>query len=99
MIMRVTFKDQTLHVHKLKYLDGSLCLRLVNPENGYDVVTATTNLNGVAPTLHNNEVYIKNWSENKGVLEALIAGGVVKDTGIVLPTGFVEANLCEYTGE
>ena len=41
-----------------------------------------------------DEVFIKNWSENEGLLDALVAGGIVENTGRVLPTGFVRANVC-----
>ncbi len=41
-----------------------------------------------------DEVYVKNWSENEGLLGALVAGGIVEDTGRTLPTGFVHANVC-----
>ena len=41
-----------------------------------------------------DEVYVKNWSENEGLLDALVAGGIVENTGRVLPTGFVQANVC-----
>jgi hypothetical protein len=41
-----------------------------------------------------DEVYVKNWSENEGLLGALVAAGIVEDTGRTLPTGFVRANVC-----
>jgi hypothetical protein len=41
-----------------------------------------------------DEVYVKNWSENEGLLGALVAAGIVEDTGRMLPTGFVRANVC-----
>jgi hypothetical protein len=41
-----------------------------------------------------DEVFVKNWSENEGLLPALIAAGIVEDTGQALPTGFVRANVC-----
>ena len=44
--------------------------------------------------LGENEIFIKNWSENEGVLEALVKAGIVEDTGQTVPTGFVEANVC-----
>ena len=41
-----------------------------------------------------DEVFIKNWSENSGLLPVLIMAGIVEDTGRIIPTGFVHANVC-----
>lgn len=45
-----------------------------------------------------NEVLIKNYAENQGVLSALIRAGVVEDTGITVPlSNYVDANVCRLT--
>jgi hypothetical protein len=55
------------------------------------VVTASVN---VAQTLPAGHVAVKNYSENRGVLEALVAAGVVTDTGRRIPVGYAHAHLC-----
>jgi len=49
--------------------------------------------------LESNQAAIKNYSENVGVLDALIAAGIVQDTGVRLPIGYTYANLCELLVE
>ena len=43
-------------------------------------------------------VFIKNWSENEGVYEALFAAGVVGPIIRKIPAGFIEAYECKYLG-
>jgi hypothetical protein len=43
----------------------------------------------------NNQVLIKTWNENEGILEALRDSGIVEDTGKRVKTGYVEAFVCE----
>ena len=59
-----------------KYSDGRTCLQLIDTEDGSPVMMATVNLPGVV--LEKDEVIIKNYSENEGVLEFLIENGIVK---------------------
>ncbi len=42
-----------------------------------------------------SEKCLKNWSENEGMLDALVAAGVVKPTGQTVRSGFVEVSVCE----
>jgi hypothetical protein len=39
-------------------------------------------------------VAVKDWSENTGMLAALIAAGLVEDTGRRIPCAYTEAALC-----
>lgn len=77
-----------------KYGNGRTALRLVtNNEAREPVAVATVNLPHVP--LGADEVFIKNWSENEGIKEALVVAGVIQDTGETVPTGYVEANVCK----
>ena len=40
-------------------------------------------------------VYIKDWSENEGVLKSLIAAKVIEAPEIFLPSGFVYVPVCK----
>jgi len=42
-----------------------------------------------------DEVCIKTWGGNKGMLEFLIKNNIVQDTGRMVPTGFVQAPVCK----
>jgi hypothetical protein len=75
-----------------KYQDGNNAMQLVDAETGEPYMTATATL---GTNLKDKYVLIKNYSENSGILEALIEQGVIKDTGVMFPTGYVELHLCE----
>lgn len=80
-------------LHCGKYANGRLALRLVNLE-WEPLLTVTVNLPEVL--LQADEVAIKDWSENEGVLDFLLTNRIVQRTGRVVPTGFVEAPICKF---
>ena len=68
---------------------GSTAIYLVDAVDGEPVATATVNVEGVSETLPPSEALIKDYSENEGMMEALIRAGLVQDTGRRVPTGYV----------
>ena len=80
-----------LHRPETPVRQRARALSLVDEEG--PVATATVNLPDVP--LGKNQVLIKNWSENEGMLDALVAAGVVKPTGETVRSGFVEVPVCE----
>lgn len=88
---RVRFRDFDCMVQKRYYSNGRVALTLVDEEG--PVATATVNLPAVK--LGPNQVAIKSYAENEGLLEALVAAGVVKPTGDKVRSGFVEVPICE----
>ena len=72
-----------------------IALILKDAETGEPVATASVNIVDYTMSDKSAEThtFIKDWGENKGMLQALIDQNVVEDTGISWPTGFVEANL------
>jgi hypothetical protein len=87
----VQFKEWTCSIVKRQYDNGRVALQLVDDEG--PVATATVNLPDAE--LGKNEVCVKDWSENQGMLEVLTAAGVVKQTGKTIRSGFVEVPICE----
>jgi hypothetical protein len=74
-------------IERGQYGDGSIALRLFDAEG--PIATATVWL----PTPPQEGcVWIKDWSENEGMLASLVAAGVVEATGQVEQTGFVVAH-------
>ena len=98
--MTVTFMNEKLTVVKKKYLNGQHCLELFD-EMGMPFMKATAAIEDfkAEPYLQflNNEntVFIKNYSENQGILDALVDAGIVKDTGLTMSSGFTKLNICE----
>jgi len=69
---------------------GRVALRLEDWNDGSPVATITVNL-PEAKLDEEHEVCVKDWSENEGILDAIIAAGFAKDTGRRVATGHVEA--------
>ena len=84
---------------KSKYTDEMTNLSFSFYENGSTVITGTS-LQGeplFTATVALNEVpspgfvFLKGWSENEGIPEALVSAGIVKLTGKTIPTGYCKA--------
>lgn len=90
---RVRFKSWDCIVRKCQYDNGRPALQLIDAEDGSPIATATVNLPDVP--LGRNQVAIKDWSENEGMLKALTEAGIVKPTGQTVPSGYVEVPICE----
>lgn len=73
------------------YGDGTPALQIKDAETREPVMTVTVRLVGnPAPEGH---VWLKDWSENEGVTDALIAAGVVGPAIDKSATGLVTATL------
>lgn len=67
--------DTTLRVIPAAYGNLRLALRLVDPDTGEPIATATVNLpdEPLAP----NEIAVKDYSENEGMTQTLALGGII----------------------
>ncbi|QIB67153.1 hypothetical protein [Kineobactrum salinum] len=75
----ITFLNFNCVLRQAAYNNGRAALQLVDASDGSPIATASVNIPEVrCPHEH---TWIKTWSENTGILEALTAAGVVKDTG------------------
>jgi hypothetical protein len=96
-------------IGKQQYKDKRTCLRLHTTENGYSepLLTATINIPEADVELIAKPykvdpariVFIKNWSENKGIYEALLSAGYISPSLYLMQTGFVSAQICIITEE
>jgi len=89
----VKFLGYECVVEKHKYANGRPALELIDAGNGEPITTATVNLPHLPAGP--NRVFIKDYSENEGILSALVAAGIVKPTGETVQSGFVEVPVCE----
>lgn len=74
---------------------GSLALQLVDEEGS--IARATANLSNV--NLAPGEILIKDYSENEGMLAALITAGVVTDTGRRIRSGHADIPVAKLAPE
>ena len=82
-----------------KYLeDGTTSITLMNAQTGEREHVATVCLAGSgSPETPSGHVWLKGWSENEGVPEALAKSGFVELTDVTAPAGFSEALLAKLT--
>lgn len=70
-----------------RYLNGGgLAVELIDPKDGMDYATVSMNMWGIS--LADDEFVFKTYTENEGLLEALLAAHVVETTGRFVDVGF-----------
>ena len=75
-------------VYFTKYRDNNrVAILLQDKETGEPYATASVNL--PHQTLKSDEVAIKDYSEGEGMLDDLVAAGIVEDTGKAVGSGYV----------
>lgn len=87
---RVEFQGVVCTLYLQRYENRRLCIRLIDSD---DTPYACATVNVPEAELARDEVLVKNWSENRGILAALLKAGVVKDTGRTVTTGHAKANV------
>lgn len=87
MKSQLKFRGETLTVQKHSYQNGRTALQLVD-EYGIPAIKPTVNVPEIE--LGDDEVLIKNWSENEGISKVLQENGITKDTGKRIPVNRVE---------
>jgi len=75
-----------------RYTDNDRIAILLRTPQGEPVATATVNQPDF--NLEPNQVLIKDYAENEGILAALVNTGVIEDTGMTAPVGHARARLC-----
>jgi len=88
----VLFQGVQCNVVRQTYSNGRISLRLVAAADGEPMAAVTTNLPEV--DLADDELIVKNADENEGLLEALVAGGIVTPTGRTAQVGFNKGPIC-----
>lgn len=88
------FKGYNLAIELNKYSDNNgTALALFEIEDHSPFAMATINMPLIE--LNENEVIIKNYSENEGIEELLIKNGIIEKTGRTVNGGFVNCNICK----
>lgn len=86
------WRNRTFELAITQYADNeNTCIVLLNPANGTVELKASVNLYKLAPHL----TFIKNYSENRGILDALLKFRFIRATGHVQRNGSEEFALCE----
>jgi hypothetical protein len=76
-----------------QYRNGQRAIEMIDEADGAPYAVATVAL--VEEQLSADEVAIKNWSENEGVLESLIENEIVSAPIRYVSSGFVQVPICK----
>ncbi len=103
---KISFKSWNCFLKLGHYgANGRLAIQLLSDEENADkgvyygepITVATVNIPEVP--LKENEVIIKDYSENKGILETLQKNGLITDTKREISIGFVTVHVVEKTAK
>jgi hypothetical protein len=85
--------EYRLKVGHRRYTNGQTKLQLFDMEDGFPYCTATIALEDV--TLQEDEVAIKNYSENEGILQSLIKADIIEAPHTFIHSGYVKIPVCK----
>lgn len=90
----VRFKQWTCRVVFTQYQDNHrLAILLLDAETGERIAVATVNIPD--EYLQPDEVIIKNYSENEGILPVLEEAGIVAPPHRIVQAGYTHAGVCK----
>jgi len=85
--------EYTLSLKFAKYHNGQTAINLIDEDDGMPYATATVCVED--NLLQEGEVAIKDYSENEGILEALIEANIVDHPRAFIQSGFVKIPICK----
>jgi hypothetical protein len=97
IVFNSQFGDETISVDAIKYEDGRNSLIAMCKEEdfgGMEVPYATCSIAYLGDPKE-NEIAIKAYSENTGILEFLMKHGIVSKPIRFIPSGFVQIPICK----
>jgi hypothetical protein len=77
----------------MKYDNDRIAIQLLDAEDNSPIATASINLPDIE--LEKDEVIIKDYSENEGILQVLLDAGILEKTGKSVNVGFVNVKICK----
>ena len=82
-------------IFETRYADGALCVMFTGE---YGPQRLSTNIEGLSKKMQPGTFAVKNWSENVALARDAWASGLFEDTGITIPTGYVQAPVWKIKG-
>ena len=89
MTKTVIFRGEELTPVIGQYVNGQTSIQLID-QNGEEFLTASV---AHDITIGTDQVIIKNYSENEGILEALIQSGIIEKPYMTIPVNFVTLHV------
>lgn len=91
---QVKFKQWICDVSLGKFYDGTPAIRLHGAEGTLDEFEPIATASAYVADLADGEVAIKNYSENEGMLNALVEAGIVSEPLYYVTSGYVQIPIC-----
>lgn len=88
----------TVFLDRYLSVDGNIAIRLDTEEGGWSERLASVTINIFAEDPAPGCIWVKNWSENEGMLDALTEAGWLEGTGRTTRSGFVTVPEARLTG-
>ena len=100
---QVAWNGEVLDLEFHTYMNGRKAIQ-AHDSDGFPYCTVTVNLPdvpdeflGVVADTHDCELkdvlIIKDYNENSGILAAMVEAGIVRDANLLVPAGWVRANI------
>ena len=96
LIKKLRYKEWNCLLQEGQYPGGRVALFLTDEDDGEPVSTCTVNIPSCA--LDDNEVLIKDYSENEGMVDFLVKEKIVATTGRFVQSGYVQVPICTLLG-
>ena len=94
MSKSVKFRDWDADVYVERYKNnGRIAIELIDPDDGEIIAVATINIPEIE--LQENEVIIKDYSENEGMYLTLLMAGIIGPAKYYVENGFVTCPVCD----
>lgn len=90
--LRSKYTNEVVTIVRSKYADDSIALFCVDKDTGEPICTPSVCLRGYGITPREGYVFIKDYSENEGMVDALVAAEVIEKPEI-FHDGFPMAKL------
>ena len=89
------FIDDEVYFQLGRYQDNSIAIKISLAMTGEPMGVATVCLAQYKEKPAEGNVFIKNWSENEGILESLQESGILGESVAQHKTGFATADECK----
>lgn len=90
---KLTFRNTPCTAHRGTYSGGGLRIYITEDDTNSTLFTASLNMED--RRLKDNQIIIKNYGDNVGILEALRKAGIVGETIRTASVGLEEADIVE----
>jgi hypothetical protein len=86
------YGEYSISIRMLKYGNGQHRMEFIDSEDGFPVLVASV---AIDESLGSDQIAIKDYSENEGVLKFLMEEGIISSPLKYFNSGFVRIPICQ----